>query len=177
MRIEVVAGLEVRAEQEYKPRIRVIRRRSIGALPQRITNPGSRRADVCVRVMPVNSPRLENAVDVSVVPGPAYVIHDFVTTVFDQGVADFRGEGFEHFIPRGSFPLTFAARADSLQREEYALGIVNLIDCRRAFGAVASARPGMQRIAFELLDLTCVLIDVGEKSASRFAIKASGRHK
>src|ERR1700730_10695555 len=130
-----------------------------------------------MRVVPVNAPRLEHAIDIAVVTGPAYVIDDFVAAVFDQCISDLGCECVEHFVPGGSFPLAFAARTDSLEREEYSLGIVKLIDGGRALGAVASARPGMQWIAFELLNLAGVLVDVGEQPASRFAVEAGGRHE
>ncbi len=85
-----MSGLEVRAEQENETRVCIVRRRAIGALPQRIAYSCSRRTDVCVRVVPVNTPRLEHAIDVAFVPGPAYVIDDFVAAVFDQRGANFK---------------------------------------------------------------------------------------
>ena len=130
-----------------------------------------------MRVVPVNAPRLKHAINVAVVSGTAYVIDDFIATVLDQRVANLRRERFEHLVPGGSFPLTFAARADSLKREENSFGIVDLIYRRRALGTVAPARTWVQRIALELLNLAGVLIDVGEQPASGFAVEARGRHK
>src|SRR5262249_42840312 len=137
----------------------------------------ARRTNIGVRVMPVDAPRLQDAIDVAVVSGAAYVIDDFVAAVLNQRAANFCCERVEHFIPSRSFPLSFAARPDAFQREENAFGIVKLIDRGRTLGAVASARAGMQRIAFEFADLTGVLIDVGEQSASGFTVEAGSWHK
>src|SRR4030095_10861645 len=109
-------------------------------------------------------PGLKHAIDVAVVPGAAYVIDDFVAAVLDQRIANFGCGGVEAFVPSCALPLPFAARTNALQRKEYAFGVVNLVDGSRALGAVAAARTGMQGIAFELLNLAGVLIDISEET-------------
>src|SRR4030095_16972454 len=101
---------------------------------------------------------------VAVVPGAAYVVDDFVAAVFDERIANFGCEGVEHFVPGCALPLPFAARTNALQRKEYAFGVVNLVDSRWTLGAVAAAGTGMQGIAFELLNLAGVLIDISEET-------------
>jgi len=69
VRIEVVAGLEVRREQQHELAVGVVRRGPIGAGPQRIAQPRRRAADVGVRVVAVDAPALQHAVHVAVMTG------------------------------------------------------------------------------------------------------------
>jgi hypothetical protein len=66
-------------------------------------------------------------VEETVFAGTAHVIHDFLTPVFDDRVADARGEGVERFIPRGAFPFSFAAFTGAFEWIENAIGISNLV--------------------------------------------------
>src|SRR5436853_1963387 len=103
-----------------------------------------------MRVVAVDAPGLQDALDVAIVAGPPDVIHDFVAAIIDQRLTYLCREGVEHFIPRRALPLTFATSAGTFQGKEDAFGVGELIDGRRAFGAVAPARSRMLRIAFEL---------------------------
>src|SRR6266404_1305301 len=158
-------------KQKNETGIGVIGRRAISTLPQRIADTRARRANVCVRVVPVDAPRLEHSVDVAVVTGTAYVIDDLIAAILDQCVANLFGERVEDFVPGCSLPLAFAAGADSFEREENSLRIVKLIDRGGTFSAVAASRRGMKRIAFELLDFAGVLVYVSEQPAGGFAIE------
>src|SRR5205085_5477767 len=139
--------------QQDKPGVGVIRRRAVGALPQRVADAGRRRADVRVRVVAVNAPGLQHALDVAVVAGPAHVVHHFIAAAFDERLANLSRERVEHFVPGGALPLAFAARADAFQREEDAFGVVDLVDSGRPLGAVTPARRRVLRVAFELANL------------------------
>ena len=128
-----------------------------------------------MRVVSVNSPRCQNSFGESIFTRPPDVIHDFVATILNDRVSDPRSDLIEHSIPAYAFPLAFSALACPLERIKDAIGIGNLIQRRRAFGAVAPSAPGILRIAFELLNLVCVFVDVGEQPARRFAVKAGRR--
>src|SRR5437763_265112 len=106
-----------------------------------------------MRIVAIDAPGLQHALDVAVVAGPPDVIHDFVAAIIDQGLAYLGREGVEHFIPGRALPLAFTTRADAFQRKEDAFRVIELIDRRRAFSAVAPARCRMLRVAFELANL------------------------
>src|SRR5262249_26205917 len=57
------------------------------------------------------------------------------------------------------------------------IGIGNLVKGRRTFGAIAPAAARILRIAFELLNLICFFVDIGEEPARRLAIETSRRHE
>ena len=67
------------------------------------------------------------------------------------------------------------ALAGAPQRVEDAIGVVELVDGRRALGAVAPAAARVHRVAFDLADRQVVLVDVGEEAAGRLAVEADGR--
>jgi len=113
--------------------------------------------------MPVDSPRRENTFGKAVLTGPADVIHDLVSTVFNDGVTNARGDRIEHFIPRGAFPFALAASSGAFEWEENPIRIGYLIECRRTLGAIAPARAGMLRIPLKLLYLARHLIDIREQ--------------
>jgi len=90
------------------------------------------------------------------------VIHDFVTAIFEDRVANARREGVERFVPRRAFPLSFSAFSGALQWKKNAIRIGNLIECRWSLGAVSPTRTWVFRVTFELLNLARDLVDVGE---------------
>ena len=174
VRIEIMARLKMGGEQKNKARVSVVRRRPVGIVPEQITKPRRRRAHIRVRVVAVDAPRLQGAFHREVVSRPAHVIHDFFAAIFLERFADARAESFEHLVPRSSRPLPTAARPGPLHRIKDAIGIVNLIDRRRAFRAEPPAAGWMFRVSFKLGDLSGRLIDIGEKSARRLAVEADG---
>ena len=58
-----------------------------------------------------------------------------------------------------------------------AVGVVDLVDRRRAFRTQPAAARRVQRVALELADLVRFLVDVREQAARRFAIEARRRHQ
>ena len=88
VRIEVVAGLEVGADQQNDFRVRVIRAGPIEPHPKLVTFARSRRADVGVRVVTVNAPGRQNAFRESIFAGPSDVIHDLLAAIFDDRFAN-----------------------------------------------------------------------------------------
>ena len=125
--------------------------------------------------MTVHAPRGKNAFRESILTGSPDVIHDFIATIFDDRFPNSGGKIIEHFIPTDAFPFAFAAFSRALQRIKNAIRIVDLIERRRTFGAIASARSRILRIAFELLNLIRVFVDVGKQPARRLAVKTCRR--
>src|ERR1043165_3226173 len=127
--------------------------------------------------MAVDAPRCEDAFSETVLTGTTDVIHDLVTAIFDDGVANACGDRVEGFVPGGALPISFAAFAVAFEWIQDAVGIGYLVESCRAFGAVASARTGMFGIPLKLLHLAGDLIDVSEQPARRLAVEAGRRHK
>src|SRR6185503_17553949 len=113
------------------------------------------------------TPGGEDAFGKSIFTGPANVIHDFVAAVFDDALTNSPGDVVERGVPGRLLPLAFAAFAGALERIEYPIGIVNLIERCRTLGAVSPAAPGVLGIAFKLLYLASDLVDVSEQAAGR----------
>ena len=76
--------------------------------------------------MAVDSPRSEDAFGEAVFSGTTDVIHDLVTTVFDDGVANTRGDRVERFVPRCAFPFSFATLTGAFEWIKNAIGICYL---------------------------------------------------
>src|SRR6185369_12050220 len=112
-----------------------------------------------------DSPRRENAFGGTILAGPADVIHDFVSPVFDDCVPNASGDGIERLVPRGLFPFSFTAFTGTFQRKKYAVGIGYLVQRCRTFCTVAAARTWMFRIPLELLHLASDLVDVSQQAA------------
>src|SRR5437879_6207248 len=130
----------------------MIRTRPIKPHPQLITFAGSGRTNVRVRVMAVNSPGGQNAFGEAVFARSPDVIHDLLTTIFDDGFAYSCRQIVEYFIPANPLPFAFTAFAGALQRIKYSIGIGDLIERRRSLGTISSARTRILGVAFELLD-------------------------
>src|SRR5678816_4027786 len=117
----------------------MVRRGPVITLPDRVAKPGAGRADICVAVMPVNTPRLQYAVDKALVSRTANVINDLVAAVLYQCGADLGGNIIQHLIPRNLFPFTIAPLPFSPHRIKDAVDIIDLVDGRRPFRTVAAA--------------------------------------
>ena len=74
--------LQVRRDQQYELRVAVIRRRTIRTLPDRVTESRTRRADVRMRVVTIDAPRLKYAIDESLVPRTTDVVDDLIASIF-----------------------------------------------------------------------------------------------
>jgi len=176
VRIEVMARLQVRRQQQDGARVRVVRRRSVRAGPEEVSEPSRRRADVGVAVVAVDPPCLQDAVRVAVFARPADVVHQLVPPVLLDRLADPRADVVQRLVPRDARPSALAAFAGALQRIENAIGIVELVRGDDPFRAGAAAAPGMHRIAFDLADVQLLLVDVGEDAARGLAVEADRRN-
>src|SRR6185436_6252067 len=125
-----------------------------------------------MRVVTVDAPGRENAFGETVFAGATNVIHDLLTTVFDDGFANACGDRVECFVPSGLLPLAGASFAGAFEWMKNAIGIGYLVERRRTFGAVATARTGVFGVTFKLLNLAGDLVDVSKQAAGRLAIEA-----
>src|SRR5262249_23217649 len=156
----VVPRFEMRGDQEDELGVRVIGTRPIVGLPDGVAETRPRRADVRVTVVPVDAPRLQHALDVAFMSGPADVVDDLVTPSFLQSLADACRDQLDSLLPADRLPLAFAARADAPQRMEDTIRVIDLVDGRRPLGTEPAATRGMDGIALELADRVRLLVDV-----------------
>ena len=154
----------------------MIGRGPIHAVPEGVSRPRARRADVGVAVVAVDAPGVKDALEIDqLVAGTAEVIHDLLPAPLHEGLPDAARDVVEGLVPRHPLPRPAPARADPAQRMANPLGIVHLVQGGRALGAVAAAAARMRGVALELLDLEGLLVDVGEQPAGRLAVEADGR--
>src|SRR5262249_13224880 len=177
VRVEVVARLEVRGEEEDEPRPRVVRARPVVAGPERVAQPRRGGADVGVRVVPVDAPGLEHAVHVALVAGPPDVVEPLVVPALLERRTDARADLLEHLLPAHPLPAALTALPGALERVQDALGVLYLVDGRGALRAVPAARGRVQRVALELAYAQGLAVDVGEQAAGRLAVEADGGHE
>ena len=173
VRIEVVAGLQVRGQQQDEARVGVIRRGPVHPVPEGVAGARAGRAHVGVAVVAVDAPGVKHALQVDeLVAGPAEVVHHFFLPSLDQRLANPAADVVEDLVPRDALPLAAAARALAPQRIENPLRILHLVERGWALGAVAPAAARVHRVALELLDAQRLLIDVGEQPAAGLAVEA-----
>src|SRR5712692_5207715 len=122
VRVEVMPGLEMCADQQNDSRVCMIGAWAIESHPQLITLARSRRADVGVRVVTVHAPRRENSFRKSVFARTSDVIHDLFTAIFDDRSTNSSSDVIEHFVPTDALPFSFAALSRALQRIKNAIG-------------------------------------------------------
>ena len=173
--VEVVPGLEVRADEQNDVGVGVVGTRAVVAHPPLVAGAPPRRADVRVRVVAVHVPGGQDALGVAVLPGPAHVVHHLVVALLGDRLADARRDVVEGLVPGHALPAVLAALAGALQGEEDAVGVFHLVEGRRPLGAASPARARVLGVALELLHLERLAIDVGEQPARRLAVEAGGR--
>ncbi len=164
-------------KQQDELRVGEISRGPVVAGPQCIPDAGARTTDVRVAVVPVDAPRLERAVHEPVLARAPDVVHDLIVATLTDSGPHPSSDVCEGFLPGDTLPLTASSLAHTAHRVEDPLGVVDLVDRRRAFCTVASPRSRVCWIAFEPLDLARVLVDVGKESARRLAVEACGRYE
>src|SRR5262249_57758052 len=132
-------GLQVRAEHQDEPRVGVVGRWAVHAVPEGVAGPRARRADVGVAVVAVDAPGVEDALEVDeLVAGPAEVVHDLALPSLDERLPDAFPDVVEHFVPRDALPAPSTARPDATQRIADALRLAPLAQRRPALRAMAS---------------------------------------
>src|SRR5260370_38165557 len=145
-------------------------------MPEGVAGSRSCRADIGVAIVPVDPPRMEDALVVNqLVAGPAHMVHDFVLASFLQRFPNSPTQIVQDLVPGNSLPFAPTALSCPTQRIENALWVIHLIDGGRTFGAVSPTAPGMGGIAFKLLDLRLFLGYVSQQSTRRLAVEADRR--
>src|SRR5216683_7547294 len=137
VRVEIMAGLKMRADEQDDFRVGMIRAGAIKAHPELITFATSGRTDIGVRVVAVNAPGSHDAFGETILARAPDVIHNLVTAIFDDSFANPRGDVVKSSVPGRLFPLACPTFSGSFQRIKNAIGIVNLIERGRTFGAIA----------------------------------------
>ena len=100
------------------------------------------------------------------------VVHDLLPALLLDRLADAPTDVGEGFVPRRAHELAATAFADTLERIEDPLGILDLVERRRPLRTRAPAAAGVHGVAFELVDLPRGLVDVREQAAGGFAVEA-----
>src|SRR5579875_528285 len=136
--------------------------RSIIRLPNGVAETRSRGADIRMAIVAINTPCLENALDIAFVTWSTNVVDDFIMSAFLQRPANAVGDQHEHFRPGDRLPFPAAAWADTPQRLENAVGIVDLVDSRWTFSAEPASAGWMKGIALELTNFIRIFIYIGE---------------
>ncbi len=109
VRVEVVTGLEVRADEEDDIGIGVVGTRPVPSHPELIAGACARGADVRVRVVAVDAPGREDALRIAVLAGAADVGHHLVLPPLHDRAADARGDVVERLVPGHARPRVVAA--------------------------------------------------------------------
>src|SRR5207253_3234284 len=113
-----------------------------------VTKTRRRRANVGVRVVPVDAPRLQRPFHDEAVPRAPDVVHHLLATPILKRFANPRAKRLQHLIPGSAHPLPCSARSVALHR-----------------------------IPHELGDLPGFFVDMSQQPTGRFAIEANRRNK
>ena len=141
MRVEVVARLQMRADQQDHVGVGVVGTRPVDAHPVVVARAGTRGAHVGVGVVPVHAPAGQDPLGEAVLARPADVIHDLVRALPDDGRPDPARDVVERVVPAHLAPSGPAPRSPArLSGCEDAVGVGDLVEGRGALGAVAAAR-------------------------------------
>src|SRR5262252_4863794 len=130
-----------------------------------------------MRVVTIDAPRCQYPFRESIFARPAHVIHDLLTSVFENRFANTRCHVVKYLVPADLLPLSGATFSYSLQWMEYPIRIVDLIERRRSFRTVAAPRSRMLRIALKFSNLVRGFINISEQATRRFAIEAGRRRE
>ncbi len=175
--VEVVAGLEVRGDEEDDLGVGEVGRRPVEAHPGGEANPCAAGTDVGVAVVAVDAPCVEHAFHVGVVAHPADVVHDLVLPVLPEGPADASSDLVEGLVPGDALPQSFATFAHPLHGVQDPFGVLDLVERGGALGAIATPAGGVDGVALELGDPAGVLVHPGQQPAVGLAVEAGGRHQ
>ena len=104
-------------------------------------------------VVPVDTPRVQYALDVAVVTRTTNVIHHLVVTALLERSTNASADLGQGLFPGDPLPLSLAAFTDSLQRIKDALRVIDLGDGGWPLGAVPTTTRRVGGVSFELGDL------------------------
>src|SRR5215469_15075906 len=139
VRIEIMPGLKMRAEQQNEARVGVVGGRSVVSMPERVPGARSSRAHVGVAVVPVDAPRVKDALVVDeFVARPAHVVHNLVAPIFQDSAADAGRDVIECRVPAHPLPLALTAFSCAAKRITKTLSIFDLVKRRGSLRAIPS---------------------------------------
>src|ERR1051326_4413893 len=105
----------MRAQQQNKTGIGVVRRWPVHSVPEGISGARPGGADIGVAVVAVDAPSMQHTLVVKqLVSRPADVIHDFVLAAFLKRFANASAKVVENVVPGDALPFAFAAPAGAL---------------------------------------------------------------
>ena len=177
VRVEVMTGLEMAADENDDLRVGEVRARPVHAHPPVVARTRTTRAHVGMRVVAIYGPRGQHALGVSVLTGAPDVVHDLLVTLLLHRPTDARGDVVQGIVPRHPLPLPFPAGTRPFERIQDAIRVGDLVDGRGSLGAVAPPGTGVLGVSLELADLQRVPIDVREQPTSGLAVEARRRHQ
>src|SRR5688572_6752590 len=98
---------EMAGDQENRAGIGIIRAGTILSAPEVVAGAGTARADVCVTVVPIHAPGLDDAVGIPILAGPPHVIDDPIPAL-GTARAHFLRDFIQRLFPGDAlpFPLT-----------------------------------------------------------------------
>src|SRR5574341_905033 len=127
-------------------------------------------------VVPIHAPSLDDTISVSIFARATDMIDNPIAAA-GAARAHFLRNFIKGLIPGDTLPFSFTALANSFEWIKNPFGVIDLVMSRRPLGAVSSAAPWMNRIAFKLANLVSIFIDVSEQSTCRFAVETNSRNK
>ena len=105
VRVEVVARLQVRGDQEDHLGVGEVRGGAVVAHPALVADAGVGAADVGVAVVAVHPPALQHPLGVAILARAAHVVHDLVVAAFGDGGADAAADVGEGLLPTRPAPI------------------------------------------------------------------------
>ena len=165
VRVEVVAGFQMRADQQDDVGVRVVGAGPVDAHPEVVARPGAGGAHVGVRVVPVNAPAGQDPLGEAVFPRPPDMVHDLVPAVLRDRRPDPGGDVLQRLVPADLRPAALAAPAGPLERVQDPVRVGDLVERGGPLGAVTPAGAGMLGVALELADGQGVAVDVSKQAA------------
>src|SRR4030095_8354805 len=103
-------------------------------------------------IVAVNTPRRKYALGVPILSWSTDMIHHLVSPTLLDSRANALGDVAQRIIPRHLRPTPCSPFADTFQGVKNPVGVVDLIESRGSFRAVASARRGMLWVALKFAD-------------------------
>ena len=82
-------------------------------MPDGVSQPRTRGADIGVGVVPVHSPGLQDLFYEALVPGPTHVVNHFRPSIFLENLTYPAGQIVEYFLPGYSLPFSIASCSGS----------------------------------------------------------------
>jgi hypothetical protein len=177
VRVEVVPGFQVGADQVDDLGVGVIGAGPVDTHPELEPSPAAGRAHVGVGVVPVHAPARQHPLGEPVLPRAADVDHDLVLPALDDRGPDPGRQRIENLVPADSLPPAATTWPGPAQRVQDAVWVGDLVDRGWALGTVTPAGAGVLGVPLELAHLARLAVDVSQQPTGGLAVEAGGRHE